>query len=421
LSTPKKPGTDLAALKARLAKKTAGATDDVPPPGQVAAPEAHAPAMPDIPPPGQVQAPMAEVPPPGYVPEPVRHDVPPPGQVQHVPPPGMQMQAPMQAAPPPSYGSGASYGGASMSGASMSGMGGFDPDAGLIDGGPEIKPRGSKGLVALAAFGALCLGVVVGWLGNTITSKQERINQGRAKGEKMVAQVSAVSEARKSVSLAMEDLKKDVAENPTAAAEKVTTLLTGELGKQPQVSEMFGWQLASVDPAGVKAVFQLYQKLNDLQGNLQVLASFLTNYGSIMKVGGPSLFGITFTDDGGKLVVITKGLCGEAADKLEALKPCEDLDKAVAFETQEFGAEPKVMPRGVGEGQAVMLVPDGTVYQYVVGLEPGKNAANLYKVMIGRVDENLTEMNGAEEKALAALARYSDDPNVDGSQSAEGG
>lgn len=219
----------------------------------------------------------------------------------------------------------------------------------------------------------------------------------------------------------MEDLKKEVAENPTAAAEKVTALLSGELSKQPQVTEMFGWQLASVDPGGVKAVFHLYQKLNDLQGNLQVLANFLTSYGSIMKVGGPSLFGITFTANGGRLVIITKGLCGEDPTKPETLKPCEDLSKAVMFETQEFGGEPKVMPRGTGEGQAVMLVPDGSVYQYVVGLEPGKNAANLYKVMIGRVDENLTEMNGAEEKALTALSKYSEDPNVDGSQSAEGG
>lgn len=419
MSTPKKPGTDLAALKARLAKKTAGGAEDVPPPGQVAAPEVpHAPAMPDIPPPGQVHAPMHDVPPPGYAPEPMMHDVPPPG-MQHVPPPGMQMQppmhAPMQQAAPPSYQSEASYGSASMGG------GGFDPDAGLIDGGPEIKPRGSKGIVMLAAAGAMALGLVVGWLGNTISSKKERIDQGRAKGEKMVEQVAGVSEARKSVSLAMEDLKKDVANDPTAAADKVTALLAGELTKQPQVTEMFGWQLASVDPAGVKAVFVLYQKLNDLQGNLQVLANFLTSYGSIMKVGGPQLFGITFTAEGGKMVIITKGLCGEDATKPETLKPCEDMGKALAFEIQEFGGEPKVVARGAGEGQAVMLVPEGSVYNYVVGLEPGKNAANLYKVMLGRVEENLTEMNGAEEKALAALAKYSDDPNVDGSQSAEGG
>jgi hypothetical protein len=422
LSTPKKPGTDLAALKARLAKKTAGVTDDVPPPGQVAAPEA--PAMPDIPPPGHVQAPMAEAPRGYSSPQPMA-EVPPPGRMQHVPPPG-HVQQPVQPVQPvqPSYGAESSYGGASMSGAGASmgaSMGGFDPDAGVIDSGPEIKPRGNKGLVILAAAAAMALGGVFGWLGNTIKSKQERIDQGRQKGEKMVEQVTAVSEARKSVSLAMEDLKKEVAENPTAAAEKVTALLAGDLTKQPQISEMFGWQLASVDPAGLKATFQLYGKLSDLQGNLKVLASFLTSYGSIMKVGGPSLFGITFTAEGGRLVIITKGLCSDTPDKPETLKPCEDLSKAVAFETQEFGGEPKMMVRGTGEGQAVMLVPDGSVYQYVVGLEPGKNAANLYTVMIGRVDENLTEMNGAEEKALAALAKYSEDPNVDGSQSAEGG
>lgn len=421
MSTPKKPGTDLAALKARLAKKTGGAADDVPPPGQVAAPEVPPPgqmhAPPEVPPPGHIQAPpVHDVPPPGYAPEPMMHDVPPPGHVHHavpdVPPPGMQMQAPAMQAPAMQAPSQASY---STGGSSY----GFDPDAGLIDGGPEIKPRGSKGLVALAAVGAMVLGFAFGWVGNTITGKQERIDQGRAKGEKMVEQVGQVSEARKSVSLAMEDLKKDIAENPVAAADKVTALLTGDLEKQPQLSEMFGWQLASVDPSGVKATFQLYQSLSELQGNLSVLANFLTTYGGIMKVGGPQLFGITFSAEGGKMVIITKGLCGEDATKPDTLKPCEDVSKAVAFEIQEFGSEAKMVTRGTGEGQAVLLVPEGSVYSYAVGLEPGKNAANLYKVMIGRVDQNLTDMNGAEEKALAALSKYAEDPNVDGSQSAE--
>jgi hypothetical protein len=377
--------------------------------------------MPEIPPPGQVHVPMHDVPPPGYMSEPAMHDVPPPGHAHHgmrdIPPPGMQMQAPVQAMPMPSQ-----HGGGYGSSTSMGSMGGFDPDAGVIDSGPEIKPRGNKGLMMVAAVGAMAVGAMVGWLGHTITSKRERIDQGRAKGEKMVEQVAAVSEARKSVSLAMEDLKKDIAQDPAGSADKVTALLTGDLEKQPQLSEMFGWQLASVDPGGVKATFQLYQELSELQANLRVLANFLTTYGSIMKVGGPSLFGITFTADGGRLVIITKGLCGEAIDKPDTLKPCaEDVSKAIAFEIQEFGSEPKVVPRGTGENQAVLLVPDGTVYQYAVGLEPGKNAANLYKVMIGRVDENLTEMNGAEEKALAALSKYAEDPNVDGSQSAEGG
>lgn len=434
MSTPKKPGTDLAALKARLAKKSAGAPDDVPPPGQVSAPEVpppgpmHAPAMPEIPPPGQMHAPMHDVPPPGgYAPEPVmQHAMP------DVPPPGMQYQAPvpMQPVQPvqPTHqhqsGGGGGYAGASMSG------GGFDPDAGMIDGGPEIKPRGSKGLVMLAAAGALAIGFAFGWVGNTITGKQERIDQGHAKGEKMVEQVGKVSEARKSVSLAMEDLKKDVAENPAAAAEKVLALLTGELEQQPQLSEMFGWQLASVDPAGVKATFQLYQQLAGLQENLSLMAKILAGYGQFIKVGGPSLYGVTFTSSGVAMVGIADTLCGQlppegAAPPAEgaapSMKSCgNESAKAVAYKVVDpAGGEPKVMPRGTGEGMVQVLLAEGPVYDYAIGIEQKNNATNFYKMALSRVEESLTEMNVAEEKALTALKRYSDDPNVDGSQSAE--
>lgn len=443
MSTPKKPGTDLAALKARLAKKTAGTAEDVPPPGQVSAPAPEvpppgqayvAPPMHDVPPPGQMAGqgyPMHDVPPPGgYMPEPVMHDVPAPGHVhmRDVPPPGMQ-QAPMQAAPMPQpsysgghgsggHGSDASYGGSSM---------GFDPDAGLIDGGPEIKPRGNKGLVLVAAFGAMCLGGIVGWLGNTIKSKQDRIDQGRAKGEKMIAQVVAISEARKSVSLAMEDLKKDVAQDPAASADKVTTLLVSSFDKQPQVSELFGWQLASVDPAGVKAAFQLYEHASELQTNLSLMAKILSGYGPVMKVGGPSLFGVTFGPSGAQMVAITDTLCGDAADgqelKAEGLKSCgADADRAVGYKVSDLsGGEPTFAPRGTGQGQVQVLLAEGKTYEYAIGLEQGNNAANFYKMALTRVEESLLEMNAAEEKALASLKRYSDDPNVDGSQSAEGG
>lgn len=445
MSTPKKPGTDLAALKARLAKKTAGASDDVPPPGQVSAPAPEvpppgyvAPPMAEVPPPGQYQAPMQDVPPPGMQQQPPQmHDVPPPGmqqpppQMHDVPPPGMQQQMPQQQmpqqvppqqqqAPAPGYGGDGGY----------SGMGGFDPDAGLIDGGPEIKPRGSKGLVMLAALGAAALGVAIGWLGNTITSKKALIEQGHAKGEKMVAQVAAVSEARKSVSLAMEDIKKEIAQDPAGSADKVTALLTSSFDKQPQLTEMFGWQLASVDPAGIKATFQLYKQLADLQENLSLMAKILAGYGQFIKVGGPSLYGVTFTPGGAQMVGIADTLCGQlpaegaeppAEGAAPTLKSCgNESGKAVAYKVVDpAGGEPKVMPRGAGEGMVQVLLADGPVYDYAIGIEQKNNATNFYKMALSRVEESLVEMNGAEEKALTALKRYSDDPNVDGSQSAE--
>jgi hypothetical protein len=441
LSTPKKPGTDLAALKARLAKKTAGAPEDVPPPGQVAAPAPevpppgmpmHAP-MPEVPPPGRVHAPppMYDVPPPGM--QAPMHDVPPPGHaypaMHDVPPPGMQvpMQPPMSApmpAPMPTR----SQGGDPFGGGSSASMGGFDPDAGLIDGGPEIKPRGSKGLVMLAALGAAALGFAIGWLSHTITSKQGLIDQGKAKGEKMIEQVVAISEARKSVSLAMEDLKKDIANDPVGSADKVTTLLTSSFDKQPQISELFGWQLASVDPAGIKAAFQLYQQLNELQSNLSLMAKTLGSYGEIMKVGGPTLFGVTIGPSGAQMVAVVESLCGAPPPegqplKAEGLRSCGgDSDKAIGYRVSDLsGGEATFAPRGLGQGQVQLLLAEGKTYEYAIGLEQGNNAANFYKMALTKVEGNLEEMNGAEEKALAALKRYSDDPNVDGSQSAEGG
>ncbi len=446
MSKPKKPGTDLAALKARLAKKTKGADAaapppeaapaDIPAPGQVAAPapapeipapgQQMAPPQPDVPPPGQQFA-QAEVPAPGQQMAPPQAEVPPPGQ-QYAQPepqaPAPQMAAQPMAAPPQQAAApvapaptqtGDPFGGASA-------MGGFDPDDGLIDGG-EIKPRGNKGIVVFAALLAAGIGAVGGWLGHKIVSTGEKIDSGRAKGKKMVEQVEKISDARKSISLAMEDLKKEIATDPAGSADKVTALLTETFDKQPQVSELFGWQLASVDPAGLKATFQLYEQVNDLQQNLGLLSKFLRGYGGIMKVGGPSMFGLTFGPSGAQLVAVSKSLCGElppegepTPEAIGALKACDpsSVGKAVAYQVNDLSGEPKVMLRGVGENRAMLLLAEGKVYEYAIGIEPGKNAANFYTMVMTRLNESLEAMDKSEEKALGALKNYADDPNVDG-------
>ncbi len=446
MSKPKKPGTDLAALKARLAKKTKGAdappaeaAPDVPPPGQVVPPPGQAAApMADVPPPGHVPAPMADVPPPGHVPAP---EVPPPGQampVADVPPPGHvpapepqqpvaapmpQQQAPMAAPMPQQQPIAPTQADDNPFGGSV-GMD-FDPDAGLIDGGPEIKPRGGKGIVLFAALLAAGVGAVGGWLGHKIVSTQEKIDQGKAKGEKMVVQVSKISDARKSVSLAMEDLKKEIATDPAGSADKVSTLISENFGKQPQVSELFGWQLASVDPIGVKSVFQLYDKVSQLQENLGLMSGVLRNYGKVMKVGGPTLYGLTFGPSGGRMIAVDEPLCGTPPAEGEefdpaTLKPCgSEGAKAIAYKVRDSpGGKPAIMMRGIGENQAVLLLAEGKVYEYAIGIEQGNNAANFYKLALSRVEESLAEMDKAEERALKSLKKYAEDPNVDGSQPA---
>lgn len=197
------------------------------------------------------------------------------------------------------------------------------------------------------------------------------------------------------------------------------------------MSELFGWQLASVDFNGVKAAFQLYDEVAQLQQNLGLMATVLAGYGNVMKVGGPSLYGVTFGPSGGRLVAIADSLCGEAPPEGEgggeggeeapapSYKPCgADSDKAVAYKILDLGGgEPTIAPRGTGEGQVVVLLGEGAAYEYAIGIEPGNNAANFYKLALGRVEISLEEMDKAEEKALKALKKYSEDPNVDGPQS----
>lgn len=451
MSKPKKPGTDLAALKARLAKKTkaaepAPAAADVPPPGQVAqAPAADVPppgqvAAPDVPPPAEpapeAYAPPADVPPPGYV-EPAAPDVPAPPQAypEAAPVPGgmpqpeyaapPQAQVPM-AAPAPAP---APMGDPDDPFGSGGGGGGFDPDAGLIDSGGEVAPRGSKGLVVFAALLAAGLGGVAGFLGNKIIGTTERVDAGAAKGARMVEEVEAVSKVRKGIAINWDEVKETISKDPKAGAERVTTLLTEGFDKHPQVDALFGWQLASIHPMGIKKTFELYDETNRLKGDLSILAGFLTAHVDALKAaGGPTQFGVVFKSTGAVMVQAIQPLCGEAPaaaaegeapPKLDpaTLKPCEDPSKAVAYKARtSVGADPKesLVMRGYDKGQMQLLLPEGGIYNYAVGLEPTKNALKIRDSLLTRVVDRLEAMNKAEKIALKALENYADNPTVDG-------
>ena len=57
---------------------------------------------------------------------------------------------------------------------------------------------------------------------------------------------------------------------------------------------------------------------------------------------------------------------------------------------------------------------DGSVYAYIVGLNPENNAKIVVGSLLGRINERLEAMAKAETRALKALRKYADDPNVDG-------
>jgi hypothetical protein len=420
LSTPKKPGTDLAALKARLAKKNQpaqAAPVQVPAPGEV------------IPPPGQQMEPPAPVPAPGQ-------QVPPPGQVaappeQHVPPPGQQIPAPGEQIPPPGqqHVPQPQYEQPQMAAAAPAvapdpddpfggpGAGGFDPTEGVLDAGVELPSRGGKGLVAFAALLAAGFGAMAGWLGHKIVETRERVDRGKEKGAEMAGEVATIADKRKSISLAMDDLEKKIAEDPGKGAAELENLLKEHFDKHPKVDSLFGWQLASVHPAGIRRTFELYEETNRLKIDLARLALHLNTHGELLKEDvGPLLFAVLFRSGGAQLVLALAPLCGEG-ENLEEINPCQsETADAVGYLIQAApGSEPVKVWRGTEPEHATMLLGEGAIYQIAIGEKPERNAAVMRDQKIGRVKERLEAMAKAERIALAALENYAENPNVDGS------
>lgn len=392
LNTPKKPGTDLAALKARLAKKS-GKAENAP---------ADPPAPADIPAPGEVYVPPA----PAYEPEPVA--------MQHEP----AYAAPSQAAGhDPSPIAAPSRGPAGSSGGSdtpFGGGGSFDPSAGLIEAG-EVESKSNKGLIITAIAGGIAFGFALGWLGNSVASKREVIDQAKAKGEVMATEVGQVAEARKSVSLkfAEGEFQQKLATDPEAAAAELEALLQQNFDKRPDVDSLFGWQLAGIGKDGITSTFSLYDGADRLKADLGFLASYIKGRADMLKEGGPKVFAVVHDGNNAKLAAAIEPLCGSKDD----LKPCADgeASSATHYRVQMTpGKEPTVVPRGTGDGQAVMLSNDG-MFGYAIGEKPEQHAATIRDLTVRRIADRLEQMSRVEKRAMAALEAYASNPNVDGS------
>ena len=402
MNAPKKPGTDLAALKARLAKKNQA-------PEEAAAPPAPAAPIEHVPPPGEVSPPASsyddhdhghhqhyDAAPAPFAPA----DVPPPGQVSQPAVPGYS--APAQAAGDDPFGGPAMYN---------------DPTP-SYDSGGDVPSRSSIGVVLFASAIFLAVGLGVGWIGHKIVSGREKLEAAKAKGQEMLTEVTKVADVRKGVSLKLEEISGKVMADPTEGSNAIIALLQESFDKFPRIENLYGWQLGGIHPTGIKKTFELYEKSTRVRTDLAALAGFLAENAATLKAaqGKPVSFGVKGTENGAVMVEIVAPMCGESLEKLDALTPCEDLGKALAFKIREqIGGAEKVLPKGGGPEQVVFLVPEGQVFQSAIGLEPGKNAEKVRDFMMARVAEGLKEMNQAETTAVKAMQNYSDNPDVDGS------
>lgn len=357
-------------------------------PNFIPAPGEQAPPPMDIPAPGEVSVPM-DIPAPGEVAQ--------PKPVAAAAPAGKrQLQVDPDAAP-----FGADVGG------------GFDPNAGVIGGGDigDVAPRGNKGIVAIAAGGALLLGIVLGYLVNQIGSKGSLVEAGKTKGATMYTEAAAVAEMRKGISLKIEDIQKAILEKPAEAAKMLEELNKTSFEKTPQVEALFGWQLASINPDGIKKTFQMYNEASGLRIDLGYLTGFVAANVATLAQGSPRVLAVQFKGKGAILVERVEAMCGDGKTACAAGKEAE----AVGWTVRDNpGAQPVYAAIGNDDNQIQVLVPEGGVYGSVVGANPEANAKNTAILLLARVKERLEAMNKAETRALKALKKYSDDPNVDG-------
>jgi hypothetical protein len=410
LSSSKKPGTDLAALKARLAKKTKGKAADEP------AAEPQTPVAPQAAvheaPPAYHEAPPQNLPPPGQAAPPVarqpRYEAPvhQHQQVARDPMGGMGQAAPAVAPPTDDP-----FGG---------GAGSFDPADGVLDVGGDVPSKSNIGLIIFAGFLGAAFGGVAGYLGYKMVDNRERKAAGSDKGEAMAKAVQGVIDARIDVSNAMEGLTEKMQADPKGAATDIETLLSDKWENQVSVNQLFGWQLAAIHPNGVKRTFELFEEASRIKKDLQYLQAFLaTQPEALLKGNGPSQFAILFQGDKGKLVAALEPLCaGETPEAPPVTCPEGDFGKAVAFKILdkiEDPPKPVVVPKGTGDGQAVLLSTDGGIYGVAVGMEPNRNAVIYRNSLVTRINDHLEQMVKVEKSAKKALEKYAEDPTVDGS------
>lgn len=416
MSAPKK-GKDLSALKARLAKKAAKAAE---PEAAVPAPGEAAQAKADVPAPGEVKKPAADIPAPGEVKKPA-DDIPAPGEVKKpadIPAPGEVRQpepepAPAAAAaagPPEDIGDDPFSGGAS-----------FNPDAGLIDDvGGEIKPRGGAGLAIFAGLIGILVGSGLGWMGHRAIDSGKRHDAAIKKANKISEKIKEIEENRARIALklgdveqALEDKKGDEA---VAALEELEPTFV-------ELSDIFGWQLASMDSKIVKAIFDLAEANNSLQLDVGILKGWVSQNKDILskRVKGPSSFVVIANPQAGGSILAqyVSAICDEIPAepdedfKPEDLKRCEgdEILKAQAYEVRtEIGGDTSLVPGN----QAFFLTPTGQMYTYAIGANPDANAKAYFDLRMGKMKEQLDSMVKLKERALEGVAAYSDDPNLDG-------
>ncbi len=223
---------------------------------------------------------------------------------------------------------------------------------------------------------------------------------------KILLAIEAIGNMRKKVAVDWEPMRGVIAQDPEAGAERIMTLLRENFVEHPRVDDLFGPELASLDPDTIKRTFELYERVNRLRTDLATLAAFVdSNADALRAGGGPAVFGVVFNKTGAVLVKADAPLCGSRKLTPDSLGPCDEPSKAVAYQggPSLTADESSIIRRGRRDGEMQLLVPQGAIYRYAIGLEPDKHALRVMDTMVRRIQEHLEAIAQAETKALQTL------------------
>lgn len=408
MSEPKK-GKDLSALKARLAKKAAAgegpddasappeAAVDLPPPGEVR-------SAADIPAPGEVRLAMPDIPAPGEVRKPI--DIPAPGEVRRPEPARAAAAAPTERE--------------AISDDLFSGGRAFDPNAGVIDDVGEIKARSNLGLPIFAGLLGIVVGLGLGWMGHKVVDSKARVSSAKAQAVKISERVASIEEARAKLALKIGDAEEAIT---AKQGDKLTEALL-ELNDEPvDIADLFGWQLATMDPEAVKAFMKLANGYNAMifqAGFLKALVEMKKD-ALTAQVGGPNSYVVVRVPESNQVVLAAavSAICDPLPEPVEGgepvdyskLKRCEgDPSAATAFEVRtELGGATSIIP-----ADQVSLLAPNAIYTFAIGTNPDKVVVDDVMFRISTLKKLADDLKRNSEQAAAGAAGLSDDPKVDG-------
>jgi hypothetical protein len=399
LSAPKK-GKDLSALKARLAKKAAAGEGEegaeMPSPGEAAA---------DIPSPGEVARPAADIPAPGEVRKPI--DIPAPGEV-YVPP--APAPAPVAAPAKPK----------DLGGDPMSGGAAFNPDVGLIDDNVgDIKSKSGIGLPIFAGLIGILVGAGLGWMAHKTSDLNSRKDAAIKKAETIQAKVNEIEEIRSRIALKVGEAKDNL---EAKEGEKAVEVLDELEPTFVELGDLFGWQMGSMSPDVIKAIFELAEANNSLQIDVGIIKGWIANNKEILaqRAVGPSAFVVVANPSGGAILAeYVSGICDEIPEEPpedfnpETLKKCEgeEILNAKGYMVRtEIGGPSSFVPAG----QGFFLNPAGAMYMYAIGTSPDQNAKSFFDLRMGQLADRMDAMVKLKDDALNGISLYTGDPPVSG-------